>query len=167
MEQPVVYENYFDRYTKLVSEKNIPEAFAGQDKPLNDFLEMVSEEKANYAYSAGKWTLKELLQHLIDAERVFCYRAMCISRKETVNLPGFNENEYAAHSDANRRSWADLGDEMRAIRAATKLLFRSFTDEMLKTKGSFNNMETQAGRLGFIIVGHTAHHMKVAAEKYF
>ena len=166
MGQPAVYENYFDRYTKLVNETNIPAAFTGQDKGLNDFLAKVSEEKANYAYAEGKWSLKEMLQHLIDAERVFCYRAMCIARKETVNLPGFDENDYAAHSDANRRSWADLAEEMKTLRAATKLLFRSFTDEMLNTKGSFNNTEGQAGRLGFIIVGHTYHHIKVAEERY-
>ena len=166
MGQPAVYENYFDRYTKLVSEKNIPAAFNGQDKALNDFLAGVSEEKANYAYEEGKWTLKEMLQHLIDAERVFCYRAMCIARRETVNLPGFDENGYAANSDANRRSWADLAEEMKALRTATKLLFRSFSDEMLNIEGSFNNTESRAGRLGFIIVGHTYHHITVAEERY-
>ena len=166
MEQPVIYENYFDRYTKLVNEKDLPAAFITQDKALDDFLSKVSEEKANYAYAEGKWTLKEMLQHLIDAERVFCYRAMCIARKETVNLPGFDENDYAAHADANRRSWADLTEEMKILRASTKLLFRSFTDEMLDTKGSFNNTAGQAGGLGFIILGHTYHHIKVAEERY-
>ena len=166
MGEPLVYENYFNRYTKLVDEKNIPAAFSNQDKILNDFLGQVSEEKANYAYAEGKWTLKEMLQHLIDAERVFCYRAMSIARKEIANLPGFDENEYAAHSNANRRSWADLAEEMKTLRASTKLLFRSFSDEMLNAKGLFNNTEGQAGRLGFILIGHTYHHISVAEERY-
>jgi uncharacterized damage-inducible protein DinB len=166
MESPVAHENYFDRYTKLVSEKNITEAFSKQDQVLNDFLAKVSEEKANYAYAEGKWTLKEMLQHLIDAERVFCYRAMCIARKETVNLPGFDENEYADNSGANSRSWASLAEEMKALRSATKLMFASFTEEMLHTTGKFNNTEGQAGRLGFITIGHTYHHIKIVEERY-
>jgi len=166
MSDPAVYENYFDRYTRQVPEKDLTEAFAKQDPVLNGFLAKVSEEKANYSYAEGKWTLKELLQHLIDAERVFCYRAMCIARGETQNLPGFDENDYAGVCDANRRSWTDLSAEMKAMRASAKLMFGSFTDSMLNAKGMFNSNEGQVKQLGFIIAGHTYHHIKVAEERY-
>lgn len=166
MADPIVYENYFDRYTGQVPEKDLTDAFEKQDAVLAGFLAKVSEEKANYAYAEGKWTLKEILQHLIDAERVFCYRAMCIARGETQNLPGFDENDYAAVCNANRRSWTDLAAEMKALRISTKLMFASFTDEMLNAKGFFNNNEGQVMHLGFIIAGHTYHHIKVAEERY-
>ena len=137
-----------------------------QDKSLTDLLSKVPEEKANYAYAEGKWTLKELLQHLIDCERIFCFRALAIARKDPANLPGFEEDDYAAASAANRRSWASLGEEMKTLRISTKQLFASFSEEMLEAKGKFNNNEGQVKKLGFIILGHTVHHVRVAEERY-
>ena len=166
MEQPVATPSYFDRYTNLVSETDLTAAFNNRDKLLDDLLSKITEEKANYAYAEGKWTLKELLQHLIDCERIFCYRALALARKDPANLPGFEEDDYAAASMANRRTWASLTEEMKTLRTSTRQLFASFSDEMLEAKGKFNNNEGQVKKLGFIIVGHTLHHMKVVQEKY-
>ena len=89
MNEPTVYKNYFENYTILVSEKDILSALANQLKSMNTFFGSISEEKAEYAYAAGKWTLKEMLQHMVDTERIFAFRALSISRKETATLPGF------------------------------------------------------------------------------
>ena len=166
MDNNTVNEDYFSRYTSLVPESDLLKAFKKQDRILKAFMKSISEKKSKHAYAEGKWTLKEVLQHLIDCERIFGYRALAIARKDSVNLPGFEENDYAANSAANLRSWKDLCDEMKALRKSTRLMYESFTDEMLDTEGTFNNTKGKVGRLGFIIVGHTYHHVKVAKERY-
>ncbi|MEJ7610374.1 MAG: DinB family protein [Ferruginibacter sp.] len=166
MNDPIIYADYFDRYTALVPEQTITDALNNQDKPLNDFLLAISEEKSAYAYAEGKWTLKEMLQHLIDCERIFAYRALAIARKDPANLPGFEENDYAVNSMANRRSWVSLTEELTAVRASVKSLFGSFSEEMLNSSGRFNNNTGSSGKLGFIIVGHTYHHINVAKDRY-
>lgn len=166
MNEPSVYKNYFENYTSLVIEKDIISGFSNQEKILNDFLDSVSEEKSNYAYAEGKWTLKEMLQHMIDTERIFSYRALAIARKETATLPGFDENLYADNSDANKRTWADLTKEIKTVRSSTSFLFKSFTEEMLQNTGNFSSSNGSANTLGFIIVGHVYHHIKIAKERY-
>lgn len=167
MEINTPYKNYFEKYTALVPESNVGKALEAQDAKLNEFISRVSEENAAYAYREGKWTLKEMLQHLIDTERIFTYRALAISRKDEANLPGYDENNYADNSAANLRTWASLTEEMMALRKCTKLLFESFTEEMLDYSGTFNNISGDVKTLGFIVVGHAYHHINVAEEKYF
>ena len=166
MNEPSVYKNYFENYTSLVIEKDIISAFSNQEKILNNFLDSVSEEKSTYAYAQGKWTLKEMLQHTIDTERIFAYRALAIARKETATLPGFDENLYADNSNANSRTWDNLTQEIKAVRNSTKILFESFTEEMLQNNGNFSSSNGSANTLGFIIVGHVYHHIKIAKERY-
>ena len=167
MNEPATYKNYFENYTSLVSEKDIITAFANQNKTLENFCSSISEEKAEYAYAAGKWTLKEMLQHIIDTERIFAFRALAIARKETVTLPGFDENIYAANSQANKRTWADLVNEMKLVRESTMLLFTSFTTEMLANAGNFSAATATVNTIGNIIVGHFCHHINIANERYF
>ena len=166
MIEPTVYKNYFEKYTALVPEKDILSALLNQSKILNDFFGSVSEEKAEYAYAAGKWTLKEMLQHLIDTERIFGFRALSIARKETVTLNGFDENSYVINSSANRRTWAELVNEMKIVRESTSLLFSSFTEEMLNTAGNFSAATASVNTIGSIIVGHFYHHLNIANERY-
>ncbi len=166
MNEPTVYKNYFEKYTALVPEKEIISALANQLKILNDFFKSVSEEKAEYAYAEGKWTLREMLQHLIDTERIFGFRALSIARKETATLNGFDENSYAANSSANKRTWAELVNEMKIVRESTTLLFRSFTDEMLNTVGNFSAATATVNTIGSIIVGHFYHHLNIANQRY-
>lgn len=166
MNESNIYKSYFEKYTSLVSEKNINDALQNQVEKLNHFCNKISEEKSTFAYAEGKWTLKEMLQHLIDTERIFAYRALSIARKELETLPGFDENLYAANSNANARSWAALVEEMKAVRKTTELLFGSFTSEMLETIGNFGSNKGTVNTLGFIIVGHMYHHLKIAEERY-
>ncbi len=167
MNEPNIYKSYFEKYTSLVSEKNINDALQNQVEKINNFCNEISEEKSTFAYAEAKWTLKEMLQHMIDTERIFAYRALAIARKELETLPGFDENLYAANSKANARSWGALVEEMKALRKTTELLFNSFTSEMLETTGNFGSNKGSVNTLGFIIAGHVYHHIKIAKERYF
>lgn len=123
----------------------------------NDFenvLRNISSKKENYAYAEGKWTIKELIQHLIDSERVFCYRALCFARNDKTDLPGFDQDLFVEHSAAQERNYKELLDEMNVLRKGTIQLFNSFTEEdMLKIgKGSGNKISVRA--LGMVIAGH-------------
>ena len=166
MNEPAVYKNYFENYTSLVPEQDVLNAFKNQTKILSDFFISISEDKATYAYAEGKWTLKEMLQHMIDTERIFSYRALAIARKETVTLPGFDENIYATNSLANRRTWNELSQEMKIVRESTTLLFSSFTEEMLQNSGFFSAANSNVNTLGLIIVGHLYHHVNIVKERY-
>lgn len=160
------FPEYARQYVELVPEDDIADAFNKQTPVIRSFLSSISEEKSNYAYAEGKWTLKELLQHIIDVERIFSYRALCFARKEAKTLPSFEENDYAAVSNANHRSWQSLGNEFLIVRQSTHLLFNSFTPEMLQSGGNANNNYSSVTGLGYTLLGHFYHHKKIVDEKY-
>ena len=168
MSRPVAgtYPVYFTNYINQVVEDDLQTAFKSQQSIVDGFFSAIPEDKTNTGYAEGKWSLKELLQHVIDAERIFCYRALAFARKEKASLPSFEENEYAENSNANNRSWKSLCDELKTVRASTLTLFDSFTTGMLQTSGIANNNSTSVLAMGFIIVGHLAHHKKIAEERY-
>ena len=157
---------YYGRYIAQVKEDDLLIAFANQNNIIESFLKSIPDAKWNYAYAEGKWTIKELVQHIIDAERIFAYRALRISRKDETPLPGFDENSYAPASEAARRSATSLTEEFIAVRKATELLFKSFTGDMLQYKGVASNQPVSVNALGFIIVGHFYHHKNIAEERY-
>lgn len=163
---PGTYPPYFENYIKQVPEDDLSEAFKGQREIVTSFFDTIDEVKANAAYAPGKWTLKELLQHVIDGERIFNFRALSFARGEKASLPGFEENEYAANSNANRRSWKSLCEELKEVRKGTEMLFNSFTTEMLKHSGLANNNPTTVHALGFITIGHLYHHKKIIETRY-
>ncbi|MEO6405760.1 MAG: DinB family protein [Ferruginibacter sp.] len=163
---PGSYPVHFDNYINQVPEDNVLEALANQQSLVDDFFPIITEEKAGYAYAQGKWTLKELLQHVIDGERIFNYRALSIARGEQQSLPGFEEKDYASSSNANRRSWIDLVEELQAVRKTTILLFKSFTSNMCEQVGLANEKPVSVNALGFITVGHLYHHAKIIKERY-
>ena len=160
------FPEYFGNYIKKVVEDDVLTAIENQQAIIDQFLPGISEEKAMFAYSPGKWTLKEMVQHLIDAERVFAYRALCFARGEQQSLPGFEENAYAAQSDANRRSWESLCYELKVVRKSTRLLFESFTPDMINREGMANNRQATVNALGFVIVGHLNHHKEIIETRY-
>ncbi len=160
------YAINFTNYIALVPEDDLTEAMRNQSLILPDFLHSISEDKSKYVYAEGKWSIKEMLQHIIDAERIFNYRALCIARKETVSLPGFDENNYADNSNGNARSWQSLADEFINVRRSTEDLYSSFTKEMLYQKGLSNNNTATPLSFGFISVGHAWHHKKIIEERY-
>jgi hypothetical protein len=166
METPAVYKNYFENYTSLVAEENLQQAFIAQKNAFNHFLDSITEEHSTFSYAPGKWSLKEMLQHMIDTERIFAYRALCIARQETATLPGFDENLYADNSFANERTWAHLVQEMKIVRESTLLLFGSFTETMLCHTGHFSSASATPHTIGLIIIGHFYHHINIAKERY-
>ncbi|MEP7109984.1 MAG: DinB family protein [Ferruginibacter sp.] len=164
---PTSLPGYFQVYLDQVEEKELATAFTNQSQVIKDFLPSITEEKSMFAYAEGKWTLRELLQHIIDAERIFTYRALCFARKEATSLPGFDENDYAAASNANNRTWESLTAEFVSVRRSTILLFDSFTPEMLASTGTANNNSFPVAEIGFILIGHFNHHKKIIEERYF
>ena len=160
------YPEDFGKYISQVPEEDLSEAFKNQFPKIESFLTEIDEEKSKYSYAPGKWTLKELLQHIIDGERIFNYRALCFARKETISLPSFDEDLYAENSNANNRSWKSLSNELINVRRSTADLFNSFSDEMMQQSGIANNKSISVLSIGFIIIGHITHHIKVVEEKY-
>ncbi|MGV6845296.1 MAG: DinB family protein [Lutibacter sp.] len=129
-------------------------------------LTNLPEEKLNYSYTTGKWSIKEILQHLIDAERILSYRALRFSRNDQTEIPGYNEDFYVKNSNGKTRNIESLLKEFTLVRNATIALFESFSVEMLTNIGVANNSNMSVRALGFIIAGHQMHHLKVIKEKY-
>ena len=159
---PIFYHNYINQ----VVEDDLMTAFANQSPVVADFLAAIPAQKVGYAYGADKWTIREVLQHMIDAERVFCYRALRFARKDPTPLPGFDENLFAENAKAASRSWNDLLEEFKAVRKATEWLYGSFDEEQLDAAGLSNNHSNYVLAFGYISVGHSIHHMKIIKERY-
>lgn len=157
---------HFDRYINQVTDDDCVKALQSSLEPLKQFLATIPETQANHAYEPGKWPVKQLLQHCIDAERIFGYRALCISRGEQQSLPGFDENEYADHANAANRTISSLVGEFVTLRQSTIDLFSSFTNDQLNAIGMNNNHAAKANSFGFIILGHWFHHKKILNERY-
>ncbi len=157
---------YFIRYTDLVLEDDINTALEKQYQEFSKFLETIPSSKQEYAYAEGKWTIKDVVQHIIDAERVFAYRALCFARKDKTSLPGFDENLYADTANGNLRSWDDLVAEFKVVRQSTIYLFQSFNEEQLNAAGIANGNPNYVLGLGYITVGHCTHHVNILQERY-
>jgi uncharacterized damage-inducible protein DinB len=159
---PAFYHNYISQ----VKEDDLMKAFSDQTPAFIQFLESIPASKVDYAYGVGKWTIKEVLQHIIDAERIFSYRALSFARKDETPLPSFDENLYAETSKADRRNWKDLIEEFKTVRSSSEWLFRSFDDDQLNAEGISNNHSNYVLGFGFILIGHGAHHMRIIRERY-
>lgn len=136
---------------------------------LHDFIRFVQNipmDKFDYRYADGKWTIKDIIQHIIDAERILSYRALRISRNDQTPLPGFEENSYVEHTNANARSIQQLLTEMAAVRQSTLLLFKSFTQEQLQLIGTASDNPISVRAIGFIMIGHQKHHQTIFKERY-
>ena len=160
------YPTYFNTYIKLVTDDDILSAFLNQGPSATRFFEQISEVDSTYKYAEKKWTIKEILQHISDAERIFAYRALAFARKEKMALPSFDENIYAANSDANSKSWESLVEEFISVRKSSEILFKLFSSEQLKRSGQVNDYSISVLALGYTIVGHAAHHINIITERY-
>jgi hypothetical protein len=164
--QPGDYAPFYHNYVMQVSEEDALAALQNSMPPLQAFLSTIPAGKAGFAYAPGKWTVAQLLQHMIDAERVFAYRAMCMARGEQQNLPSFDENAYADNAPASHRPLGDLADELMLLRKASEVMFAGFTAEELGRSGFASGKPITVNAIGFIIAGHVLHHQKILAEKY-
>jgi len=165
--QPSEYAPYQEAYIKLVSDEwSLTEEM---EVSLHNFIHFVREipmDKYEYRYAEGKWTIKDIIQHLIDCERIFAYRALRIGRGDTTPLPGFEENDYALSAQADRRSLQDLLNEFSMVRHANILMFKSFTKDDLMRTGSASGYTISVRAFGFLIIGHQLHHINVFKERY-
>ncbi len=157
---------YFSRYISKANGDNIAEAMANHSAELLSFYIGLPEEKAGYAYAPGKWTIKDVLQHVIDAERIFSYRVLRFARKDKTPLASFDENTYAENSLANNRSLGSLKEEFAALRKSTDLLYASLNEEQLAEQGTSSNLPVTANAIAFISYGHLLHHKQVLEERY-
>ncbi|MBF7091314.1 DinB family protein [Flavobacterium sp. ALJ2] len=136
---------------------------------LHDFIKFVQNipmDKFDYRYAEGKWTIKEIIQHIIDTERIFAYRALRFSRNDKTALASFEENDYVDNTNANARGLQDLLTELSAVRHSNLLFYKSLSEEQLKKIGTASNNQMSVRALGFVIIGHQKHHQKVFQERY-
>jgi hypothetical protein len=160
------YAPFYKNYIKGLGNVDLFEILNSSLEETLDILQNLSEEKLLYRYAEGKWTIKELLQHIIDAERVLSYRALRFSRNDDLDLQGFDEDWYVANSNGNDRNFQDMLEEFVHVRKASISLFTSFTAKMHTMSGSANGSNVSVRALGFIIAGHHMHHLKIMKEKY-
>lgn len=158
--------NWYHNYINLVPEDDLTEAFTKQSASFIRFLETIPADKHDHKYADDKWTIREVLQHIIDGERVFAYRALRFARKDKTPLPGFDENAFAAAANAGKRSWEGLLEEFKVVRRSSEILFQSFDEEQLEAEGVSSNSPNYVSALGYIIIGHAMHHQKIIKERY-
>ncbi len=163
---PGDYPSYFSGYIQKVEQDTIPELVNTLSHPLTYFFLNLPEEKATYSYAADKWTLKDILQHIIDTERIMQYRLLRVARNDKTPLPGFDENQYAASADASKRSFVELKEEFKSLRKSTDLLLKSLDETQLQHIGYASNHPVTANAIAFIIFGHLLHHKQIIEERY-
>lgn len=160
------FATYFKNYIAMVEEEEVLKALKKSTKQFKKLLQQINEENAHYRYAEGKWSIKEMILHIIDTERIFNYRALCFARNEQQALPGFNHDEYVKYSNADNRTLKSLRKEFFAVRKTTYLLFKSFDEAMLQKEGVMNGNKLSVLGIGFVIAGHQQHHINVLNEKY-
>lgn len=160
------YSGGFTTYVQEAGNVNLIEEL---EISLHDFIRFVQNipmDKFDYRYAEGKWTIKEIIQHIIDTERIFVYRALRFSRNDKTALPSFDENDYVDNTNANSRGLQDLLTELSAVRHSNLLFYKSLSEEQLKRIGTASNNQMSVRALGFVIIGHQKHHQKVFQERY-
>ncbi len=157
---------FFDRYINLVSEDDLFTAFADSEKAI-ELLDIDNLNKiGNKTYQTGKWTLNDIFQHIVDNERIQSYRAMRFARKDSTILPGYDEQLLSANANADKRKLDDIIEELKTVRTSTIQLYKSFDDLTFQNSGICFNQNISVLALGFNIIGHQIHHLKVIKEKY-
>jgi hypothetical protein len=159
--------DYFDRYINLVADVEISQAFDDSIAQLDALDRDAFARLEGRPYAPGKWSVQGLLQHVLDFERIFNYRALLFARQTGKPPQGLEEDEIAANSRADNRTAADIIDELRAVRVGTKYLYGSFDDQTISLVGKAWNYEISILALGFTSIGHQIHHLNIIKERYF
>ncbi|UII75938.1 DinB family protein [Flagellimonas sp. HMM57] len=160
------YDSYYHSYIQALGDAPLMDEIEdGQSKFLS-FVNDIAEDKLHYAYAEGKWTVSEVLMHIVDTERIFQYRALRFARNDGTPLAGFDQNDFVPESNAMAKSREEILTEYAAVRAATIALFKSFDEALLKRMGMASGSQMSVRAMGFIICGHQAHHLKVIRNRY-
>lgn len=157
---------FYKTYVDYVQNQDVLEALRSSHEQTTNLLQQVDEKLGEYRYAPEKWSVKELLCHIMDAERIFAYRALRFARNDASPLSPFEENDYAPQANARSRTIRQLAAEMKNLRTTSIDLFNSFTPEMLQRKGVASNKTISVINLGYIIAGHERHHIRILSERY-
>lgn len=160
------YAPFYSNYVELVSDGNLIEILAHQVEETVNLLQGISDDQAHFRYAPDKWNIKEVIGHMADTERIMGYRLLSIARGETVNLPGFNENEYVQNAAFDKQSVKDLIENLYGVRQSTIHLVKSLTSEDWLRRGIANNSEVSVRALIVIICGHELHHGNIIRARY-
>lgn len=160
------YNEYYETYVSLVPETEIVGVLDRQNSELLDIFKEIAEEKSLYAYAEGKWTIKELLGHLTDGERIFGYRALRIARADKTPIEGFEQDGYIENSNFNNTKMSDLLEEFLLVRKANLIFFRNLTDEAWTRTGTASDSPVSVRAIAYIMAGHVRHHMRILRERY-
>jgi len=163
--QPGEYNPFYETYVSKVPQGDILEMLQSQSDELPGWFESLSGQ-SDHRYEAGKWSIAEVLHHMLDAERIFAYRALCIARGEKQSLPGMDQDQYMAGALTHERTYESLIEELKAVRAATLTLASNLSQTVLKNEGTASDSPVTVRGLLAIIAGHTAHHVHVIKERY-
>lgn len=160
------YADYYGLYIGRVPEGDVRELMASEIESTLELLRGVPAERETYRYAEGKWSVREVVGHMIDVERVFAYRALAFARQDPAPIPGMEQDRWALASNAGRRPLGELADELELTRRAHVALFRSFDDEMALATGVASGFRFSVRSLAYCLVGHDIHHREVLAERY-
>ena len=160
------YNEYYAGYVALVTEDDVIEALEDQIDEIKHLLKSIPEEKGDHSYGEGKWTIKQVIGHLIDTERVFSYRALRFSKGDTTVLPGYDQDLFVEKGDFNKRPLHDLRKELTSLRKANVILFRNLPEGADVLKGNANGNEVSVRALAYMMVGHIRHHLNIIRERY-
>lgn len=160
------YDPYYETYVALVENDDIVGTLGAQPTRLQDLITGLPEEKGAFAYAEGKWSIKEVLSHLIDGERMFAYRLFRISRGDKTPIEGFEQDGYIENANANGRSFGDLLEEFSLLRRANLMLVKNLNDEGWSRVGTANQVNVTARALTYIMAGHIEHHLGILKERY-
>jgi len=158
--------DFYHGYISKAKENDLTSAMKNTTNELLGLLRSIPSEKYDYRYAEGKWTIKEVIQHLIDAERVFTYRALRFARKDDTPLPGFDENLFADTAKADKRNWNDMVEEFTALRRSSEAMFASFDNVQLEAEGNASGKSIYVLAIGYIVAGHVNHHCQIIKERY-
>ncbi len=161
------YNPHYDQYIALVPHEDILEALRAELISTAAFFRAVPQAKENFAYATNKWTIKQVLQHIVDTERIFMYRALCFARGEEQELPGYDENKYAAALLLDNVSLGNIVEEYESVRKSTILFLEHLDDSLYSATGIANKSQVTVQALAAITAGHELHHIQVIQERYF
>ena len=160
------YAQFYEGYVSQVPEGDILTVMRSESERTAELLSGLSPEQADHRYQEGKWSVKEVVGHIIDTERMFGYRAHCFAREDPAPLPGFEQDAYARSSNAAKRPLLELVDELRALRQSNLAFFRGLDEAMWSRRGIGSGCEFTVRALAFILVGHEIHHRGVLESRY-
>jgi hypothetical protein len=160
------YAPYYERYVSHVAGDDVSSTLAAQPAELRKIFGEIGEDRGTFAYEAGKWTIKELLGHVIDGERIFAYRVHRISRGDQTPIEGFEQDDYIAAARSNERSFADLLDEFELLRVANVLMFNHMSEADWQRSGTASGVAVSVKALAYIMAGHVTHHVNIYKERY-